>query len=71
MSAKLTERREELSAAKGGDGGIVYEECSYFSFISENVGADAHIGPCNIRECLGIRRGDVGIAPYKLNVASS
>ena len=50
--------------------GLFYAECSYFLFISENVGADAHIGPCNIRERLGRRRGDVGIAPYKLNVAS-
>ena len=55
---------------KQKDGEIVLRECLHFLFNSENVGADAHIGPCNIREYPGIRWGDVGIAPYKLNVAS-
>ena len=29
------------------------------------VGADAHIGPRNMRKCPDRRRGDVGIAPYR------
>ena len=36
----------------------------YKRFFSSFVGADAHIGPHNIRTFSGKRRDDVGIAPY-------
>ena len=45
-----------------GAEGLFYAECSYFLFISENVGADAHIGPCRAKN--GNERADVGIGPY-------
>ena len=41
------------------------ELCEAFLwYCAPNVGADAHIGPRNIRKSLDRRQGDVGIAPY-------